>query len=95
MFLKEPDDGVDDHNRANRESIEQFADARGQHTCAEEQPDSRARELACQKGQPSGCLLTTNPVRTKLSETSLGFGRRKARCDLQRRRTGRIRREQR
>jgi hypothetical protein len=76
--LKEPDDGIDDHNRANRDGIEPFAKGRGQHGRHEKESDDGTRKLTDQQRESIGRPLATNFVRTEFGQSALRLGRRKA-----------------
>ena len=81
VFLKEPDDRIEDHDRADRDGIEPFPKGRGQHSRHEEEPDHGARKLTNQQRESTGRLLATNFVRTEFRQSALRFGRRKAAPD--------------
>ena len=74
VFLKKPDDRVDDDDRADRARVEQLTQRRGEHARADEEPDDGARELASEEGQGARGLFTADLVRTKLNQSPLCLG---------------------
>jgi hypothetical protein len=51
ILLKEADDRVDHHDHRDRDGVDPFAQQRGDHRCAKQQPDERAGELPRQEHQ--------------------------------------------
>jgi len=79
VFLEEPDGGIEDHDRADRDRIEPFPNGRGQHSRHEEEPDHGARKLTDQQRESIGGPLATYFVRTGFRQSALRFARREAR----------------
>ena len=74
VFLKKPDDRVDDDDRADRARVEQLTQRRGEHARADEQPDNGAHELASEESEGALGFFTADLVRTKLTQSPLRLG---------------------
>jgi hypothetical protein len=65
MLLQKADDGVDDHDDADRDSVEKLAKRKRHSARTQQQPDDWTGELARQQDERTGRFLTLDFIGAK------------------------------
>jgi hypothetical protein len=78
VLLQEADLRIHDHNRADGDRIQPFAEGRGQDARAEQEPDHRAGKLVGDQHEGTRHLFATNLVRTEVAQPAQCLGRGQA-----------------